>query len=60
MQASPQFMFPVANEELKKPIYITEQAQLFMFSRIVVIIMIVLLFVLYRLFVPRKIKVNTV
>ena len=56
VKGDPQFMFPIANEKLKQPIYITEQGQIFQFSRMVVIILIIILLVLYKLFVPRRIR----
>lgn len=53
---NPQFSFPVSNEKLKQSGYTTENGNVFIFSRILVIAVIVVLFILYRVFFPRRIK----
>lgn len=56
IQNDPQFMFPVANEKLKQSGYLADNSRIFIFSRIRVIALIVVLWVLYKLFVPRRVK----
>lgn len=58
IQSEPQFMFPIANEELKKPWYISDTSKIFLFSWIQVIAFVVILLVLYKLFVPRRARVK--
>jgi hypothetical protein len=60
IQNDPQFMFPVTDEKLKKSGYLSESSKIFLFSRIRVIALIVVLLVLYKLFVPRRVKKTTV
>lgn len=54
VKSDPQFMFPIANEKLKQPWYISDTARIFVFSWIRVAVLIVFLLVLYKLFVPRR------
>ena len=56
MQNDPQFTFDV-DQNLKKSWYISGTAKIFIFSRVRVIALIVLIFILYRVFVPKKTKV---
>ena len=60
VQNNPQFMFPITNEKLKQPWYISGTASIFIFSRIRIVALIVILLILYRLFVPRRAKTATV
>ncbi len=60
IQSDPQFMFPITNEKLKQPWYISDTANIFIFSRIRIVVLIVLLLILYKLFVPRRSKTATV
>lgn len=59
IQNDPQFAFAVTDEKLKKSWYISDTSRIFLFSRIRVIVLIVILLVLYRIFVPRRVKVTT-
>ena len=52
----PQFMFPISNEKLKEPWYITEKTSIFIFSRILVIVALIVVFILYRALFHRKAK----
>lgn len=56
VQSDPQFLFKILNEELKKPWYITENAKIFIFSWIRVIIVILLTLFMYKIIVPKKVK----
>lgn len=57
VKSDPIFMFPIANEKLKEPGYIHETWKIFIFSWLVVILFVVLLFILYRAFKRRKVKI---
>lgn len=56
VQNDPQFTFEV-DQNLKKSWYISGTAKIFIFSRIRVIALIVLLFIVYKMFAPKKTKV---
>lgn len=59
IQNEPQFDFDVSNienQEWKTVWYMTEKANVFIFSRIRVIAIIIVLLIIYRFFVPKKAK----
>jgi hypothetical protein len=56
----PQFLFPISDEKLKQPWYYPETGSIFIFSRIWVGVIIVLILIIYRLFVPKRTKVAPV
>ena len=60
VQNTPQFVFPIANEKLKQPWYISGTASIFIFSRIRIVVLVILLLILYKLFAPRRSKVAAV
>jgi hypothetical protein len=57
VKSDPQFAFAITNEKLKQPWYITDTGKIFLFSRIRVIVLVVLLLVLYKIIIPRKVKI---
>jgi len=56
IKSDPVFLFPISNEKLKEPGYVTERGKVFIFSRMRVIILAVVLLIIYRVFVHKKIK----
>ncbi len=56
----PQFMFPITNEKLKISGYISDTWRIFIFSWIRIVILVVWLLILYKIFVPRRVKIVTV
>lgn len=58
VQNTPQFMFPISDEKLKMPGNIWVKAKIFVFSWISIIVIVILLLILYKLFIPRKIRKN--
>lgn len=60
IQNNPQFIFPVSDEELKKSWYIEGKANVFVFSRIRVAALCIVILIIYRFFVPKKTKVITI
>ena len=59
IQNTPQFIFPIANEKLKQPWYMSDTASIFIFSRIRVVVLIIVLLLLYKLFAPRRTRKAT-
>lgn len=56
----PQFNFDVSDQKFKEKWYITGRANIFMFSWIFVIVIILVILFIYRIIVPRRIKTNKV
>lgn len=56
VQNDPQFIFPVSDEKLKQPWYISEIWKIFIFSWVWIVVIVVLIFLLYKIFVPRRVK----
>lgn len=57
MVSEPQFLFPISNEDLKKPTVIAGKASIFVFSWIFVAILVVILFLIYRALKPRRARI---
>ena len=56
VKGDPIFLFPVSNEKSKEPIYISEQGKIFVFAWMRIIILIVALFIIFKLFVHKRIQ----
>ena len=56
VQATPEFLFPISDEKLKQPKYIVEAGSIFIFSRILVALGIIVVLILYKLLIPRREK----
>jgi hypothetical protein len=56
----PQFNFDVSDQKFKEKWYMTGRANIFMFSWIFVIVIILVVLFIYRIIVPRRIKTNKV
>ncbi len=56
VQATPEFLFPISDEKMKQPQYIVEIGNVFIFSRILVVVAIVILLIVYKLLIPKRTK----
>jgi hypothetical protein len=49
-------LFPISDEKMKQPQYIVEIGNVFIFSRILVVVAIVILLIVYKLLIPKRTK----